>query len=260
MRALSARRLASSSLCAALVLGITAPAALASDRDSSHDRTRVTAPVPAADALMTQVESLDDLTRALKPVTALLTSVLRQDDGQLSAAQAARLGGEVKKALAELAPGAPVTPPAKPAAPGASEPAKPTTPGNSTKPVWPAKPAKPMKPTKPLVPAPVTGPGGTTVPRLWTSPALSLPGGSVAYDRNPIDLERAAVADLQEKVNTLLKAATSGDRAQVAPAVRGVLTGTVNVVTAGLVGGGLPKASLPGLPPLQPSAGAPRPS
>ncbi|MFF7259669.1 hypothetical protein ACFZCL_05145 [Streptomyces sp. NPDC008159] len=212
---------------------------------------------------MTQVESLDDLTRALKPVTALLTSVLQQDDGQLSAAQAARLGGEVKKALAELAPGAPVTPPAKPAAPGASEPVKPTTPGNATKPVRPAKPARPARPatpTKPLVPAPVAGPGGTTVPRLWTSPALSLPGGSVAYDRNPIDLERAAVADLQEKVNILLRAATSGDRAQVAPAVRGVLTGTVNVVTAGLVGGGLPKATLPGLPPLQPSAGAPRPS
>lgn len=248
MRAQPVRRLAPSALAVALVLGITAPAALASDSDTSHDRTRATAPVPAADALMTQVKSLDDLARALTPVTALLESVLKADNGQLSAGQAAQLGGDVKKSLAALAPAAL---PAKPPTPAASEAKKPSGPGEST---------KPTKPTKPMVPTPVTGPMGTTPPQLRPAPPLTLPGGSVAYNRDPIGLERTAVADLQKKVDILLKAATSGKPAQVTPAVRGVLTGTVNVVTASLVGGGLPKASLPGLPPLQPPAGALRPS
>ncbi|UUU33857.1 hypothetical protein JIX56_30660 [Streptomyces sp. CA-210063] len=237
MRALPARRLASSALCATLVLGITASAALAVDGDSSRDRTRATAPVPAADALMTQVKSLDDLAGVLKPVTALLDSVLKANNGQLSDKQAARLGGDVKKSLAKLT--------------GTSPAAQPAT---STKPSAPAPSAAPNKPTAPITPAESTA---STLPLLPAAPSSPVQGGSIAYDRptRPIDLKRDALADLQKKVDALLKAATSDDRARVAPAARSVLTGMVNVMTASLVGGGLPKANLPGLPPLNAPTG-----
>lgn len=230
MRALPARRLASSALCATLVLGITASAALAVDSDSSRGRTQATAPVPAADALRAQVKSLDDLAGVLKPVTALLDSVLKADNGQLSDVRAAELGGDVKKSLAKLTAEAPVT--------------------------------RPATSSKPAAPVPSTVPTASTLPLLPDVPPSRVQGGSVAYDRPmlSIDLKREAAADLQKKADALLEAATSDDRAQVMPAARSVLTGMVNVLTASLVGGGLPKANLPGLPPLNPPTGDLRPS
>lgn len=111
MRALPARRIASSALCATLLLGIAAPAAIAADSDSARGRSAAAAPVPGADALLAQVQSLADIGTVLTPVTDLLNAALKADDGQLSADQAATLGQAVKDAIAKLTAVAPVTPP-----------------------------------------------------------------------------------------------------------------------------------------------------
>jgi hypothetical protein len=72
-------------------------------------------PVPHADALRPQVEALAELGGVLTPVTDLLNTVLKADDGQISVEQAAKLGDAVKDATAKItdvASAAAVTPPA----------------------------------------------------------------------------------------------------------------------------------------------------
>ncbi|MCM1975904.1 MULTISPECIES: hypothetical protein [unclassified Streptomyces] len=122
MRALPARRIAVSALSATLLLGIAGPAASAVD-DSARERTHAVsaAPVPGADALLAQTKSLGDLGGVLTPVTDLLNAVLKADNGQLSAAEAEKLGQAVKDAIAKATAAAPVTPPV-------STPELPTTP------------------------------------------------------------------------------------------------------------------------------------
>ncbi len=66
----------------------------------------------------------------------------------------------------------------------------------------------------------------------------------------PLDIKADALAALQKSVDTLLTAVTSGDVANVAPAVTGVVTSLVGFVAATLLGGGLPAPDLAGLPPL----------
>src|SRR4051794_35163090 len=102
MRVLPVRRLASSALCASLLLGIAAPAAMAADSDSTRGRTHAAAPVPGADALLAQVKTLGDIGGVLTPVTDLLNAVLKADSGQLSAADATKLGDAVKDAIAKV--------------------------------------------------------------------------------------------------------------------------------------------------------------
>ncbi|NEA61421.1 hypothetical protein G3I56_02165 [Streptomyces sp. SID12488] len=68
--------------------------------------------------------------------------------------------------------------------------------------------------------------------------------------KGPLDIKGDALAALQKSVDTLLTAVTSGDAANVVPAVTGVLTSLVGVVAATLLGGGLPAPDLAGLPPL----------
>ncbi|AWW39511.1 hypothetical protein [Streptomyces cadmiisoli] len=116
MRALPARRLASGALCAALLVGITGPAAAAAD--SADERSRTTsadAPLPGADALRTQIGRLRALGVELAPVTDLLNAALGADGTRMSDAEAKRLGRAAKDALAEAAakaPAIPLTPPA----------------------------------------------------------------------------------------------------------------------------------------------------
>ncbi|MFD4510415.1 hypothetical protein [Streptomyces sp. NPDC058457] len=114
MRALPARRLATA-LCAALLAGVTGPAAVAAD--PAHERTRATsqAPVPGADALLGQTRSLGDLAAVLKPVTDLLGAALKADDGQLTPDQASQLADAAKAAIAQLTAAAPA--PALPSTP-----------------------------------------------------------------------------------------------------------------------------------------------
>jgi hypothetical protein len=110
MRGLPARRIASTALCAALLVGMAGPAAVAADpaRESAHAASR--APLPDADALLAQVKTLGDLGGVLTPVTDLLNSVLKADDGQLPAAEASKLGTAVKDAIAKATTKAPALP------------------------------------------------------------------------------------------------------------------------------------------------------
>ncbi|WP_405948104.1 hypothetical protein OG588_17440 [Streptomyces prunicolor] len=217
MRGLPARRVASSVLCATVLIGIAGPAAVAADNDSArkHVHAASSAPVPNADALLAPVKSLGDLGSVLTPVTDLLAQALKADNGQLSADQAKTLGDAVTAAVAKITAAAPAAP---------------------------AVPAVPAAPAVPAVPA---------VPAAPALPALpSLKSGDDSKAKAPADLAGDALASLQKAVATLLAAVTSGDVAGVVPAVTGVVTGLVNVVAATLLGGGLPAPSLPGLPAL----------
>ncbi|MEU0641865.1 hypothetical protein [Streptomyces umbrinus] len=297
MRALPARRIAAPALCATLLLGIAGPAAVAADHDSTRDARSIAAkaPVPGADALLAQVKSLGDVGGVLTPVTDLLNAVLKADNGQLPAADAAKLADAVKAAIAKASaaapaagaltppvkaerdqavPTAPPTPtaPAKPAAPTApavpsvpAKPAVPAVPDTATSPVVPSTPATPTTPAKPAAPAtpvtpvtPVAPPAALPeVPKLPAAPALPMPSGAErAVAEVPLDLKADALKALQAAVDSLVKAATSGDVAGVAAAALAVVTGLVNVVVATVLGGGLPAANLPGLPKLPLPTGA----
>ncbi|GAA2893306.1 hypothetical protein [Streptomyces mexicanus] len=103
MRGLPARRIASTALCAAVLAGIGAPAALAADPAREHHRaTAPRSPLPAADALLDRVEGLGDLGGRLAPVHDLLAAVLTADHGTLTVLDAKKLGDAAKNALAQL--------------------------------------------------------------------------------------------------------------------------------------------------------------
>lgn len=77
---------------------------------------------------------------------------------------------------------------------------------------------------------------------------VALPvGGAQAADPGA-DLKAKATADLQAKVDALLAASAKGDAKATAAAVQATVTATVNVLVSITLGGGLPKANLPGLP------------
>ncbi|MEU2619703.1 hypothetical protein ABZ642_16495 [Streptomyces sp. NPDC007157] len=234
MRALPARRLASTALCALLLAGITGPAAVAAD--SAHERTHAMsqAPVPGADALLAQVKSLGNLGAVLKPVTDLLNTVLAADNGQLTPDQATQLGDAVKAAIAQVTAAAP-----------APAPTVPTTPALPSAPALPSVPALPSAvPSTPAVPAAFPVPAAAQAKGLGGAPAAK-------------DLAGDALTALQTAVDNLLKAATSGDVSQVLPAATAVVTGLVNLLAAILLGGGLPAPNLPGLPSLPSLPAAP---
>jgi hypothetical protein len=123
MCALPARRIASSALCAALLVGITGPVAMAADSARGHGHVAPEARLPGADARLAQVRKLN--WGELTPVANLLNAALR-GNGQLPAAEARKLGAEAKAALAEAATKgveAPATPMASPPATGVLLPA-----------------------------------------------------------------------------------------------------------------------------------------
>ncbi|MDT0569846.1 hypothetical protein RM704_20625 [Streptomyces sp. DSM 3412] len=259
MRALSARRLAVPALCATLLLGVTAPAALATDAETARDHAArsASAPVPGADALLTQLKGLGDLGGVLKPVTDLLDAALKADNGQLSAEQVAELGKAVRDAIDKAKAAAPATPPA----------ALPVDPAAPALPVTPAEPAVPAVPATPPAPAVPQAPPAAATPTVPAAPSVpaapQLPVTLPAYDRGPAQpvgrLAASPVTDaltaLQTAVDALLKAVTSGDLAQVLPTVTGVVTALVKVIAAILVGSGLPVPA--DLPVVQPSAELP---
>lgn len=235
MRGLPVRRLASSALCGALLLGIAGPAAAAADNESAREQAQVAsqAPLPDVGALTAQVQSLGNLGAVLTPVTDLLGAVLAADDGQLDPAKATELGDAVKAAIAKITAAAPVTPPA-------------TTTPTTTAPTA-------TDPTSALPTSSLPVVGGLT---------KTGDDSKAAAAQAPADLLGDATAALQKAVDTLLAAVTSGDPTKVVPAVTGVVTSLVGVLAAVLLGGGLPVPNLPGLPalPSLPTGGLPLPS
>ncbi|ANP55155.1 hypothetical protein J2Z21_003350 [Streptomyces griseochromogenes] len=109
MGGLSVRRIASTALCAGLLAGVTGPAAVAADSGQERVQAASHAPVPGADALLKQVTSLGNLGTVLTPVTNLLNAVLKADNGQLPADQAAQLVQAAKDAIAKVSGAAPAT-------------------------------------------------------------------------------------------------------------------------------------------------------
>ncbi|MFF7866155.1 hypothetical protein ACFZCT_06790 [Streptomyces qaidamensis] len=202
---LPARRIATSALCATLLLGVTGPAAVAADSASAPEHTHAAsrAPVPDADELLGQVGSLGDLGGVLVPVADLLTAVLKADDGQLPHSQAAKLSTSVQDAIDHATATA-----TAPTAPGAA-------------------------------------PQSSPLPQASTLPAPVEDGAEL-----PEDLAAEAMTALEKSTEELLKAVTSGDAAQVTPAVDAVVAGVVNAVAATLVGSRLPAPDLAGLPSL----------
>ncbi|MFD3620411.1 hypothetical protein ACFWWT_35255 [Streptomyces sp. NPDC058676] len=108
MTALPVRRSASAALCAALLIGITGPAAMAAD--SAPERSHAAPPearLPGSDAPPGQTRKLNATGLELSPVTDLLNAVQEADNGQLPAAEARTLVDAAKAALAEAAAKAP---------------------------------------------------------------------------------------------------------------------------------------------------------
>ncbi|WP_052310275.1 hypothetical protein [Streptomyces viridochromogenes] len=101
MPALPARRIASSALCAALLVGIAGPVAMAADSVGGQGHVAPEARLPGADARLVQIGRLHwgDLT----PVADLLNAVLRDGNGRLSATEARKLGDAAKAAVARAA-------------------------------------------------------------------------------------------------------------------------------------------------------------
>ncbi|WP_121711879.1 hypothetical protein [Streptomyces sp. E5N91] len=233
---LPARRIATSALCAGLLIGISGPAVMAADGDSVRERTHAAsrAPLPDAEELQSQVDSLAGLGDVLTPVTDLLGAVLKADNGQLSATDADKLSAAVKDALAK----------ADAADTDADDAA--TTPGTTT-----------PGTTTPAQPPAVTAPeAGTDTPVTLPAPVTAQSDDGTAAAS---DLTAAANAALQKQVDALVKATTSGTAEQVPPAVKDLMTGIVNVVAATMVGNELPAADLAGLPgvPTAPEATTP---
>ncbi|WP_318203472.1 hypothetical protein [Streptomyces sp. SCL15-4] len=145
MRDLPVRRLASTVLCASVLVGITGPVALAADTAGEHGRTASRASVPAAekDRLLTRARALGRTHPELGPVAELLSRSL--EEGRLPAGEAARLGEAAKEAITRAAGTAGVPRPVAPA-----EPAAQPQPAPAVKPAAPASPAGPASPAAPV--------------------------------------------------------------------------------------------------------------
>lgn len=150
MRALPVRRIATSALCATLLIGIAAPASMAADGDLPRGHSHAAAPVPGADALLAQTKTLGDISGVLAPVTALVDAALKADNGQIPADQATKLGQAAKDAIAKVTAAAPVAPPAAapavPAVPPVALPAVPPLSKNAERPrPWPPRTSRPTR-------------------------------------------------------------------------------------------------------------------
>ncbi|MCX5259258.1 hypothetical protein OOK27_34880 [Streptomyces canus] len=207
MRGLPARCIASCALSAALLVAVAGPTAAASSGP---------VPVPHEDALRPQVEALAELGGVLTPVTDLLNTVLKADDGQISAEQAAKLGDAVKDATAKITEGASaaaVTPPATAAT---------TTPSTTT--------------------------GSTTpTPSLLLTLIQNGDDDEARSIKAPADLLDDAIDALEKAIDVLLAAVTSGEAAQVESTFPAVISGLVDAVAATMIDTELPAPDLAGL-------------
>lgn len=111
---LPVRRLASTTLSAFLLLGVTGPVALAAAGDTHGEQAAAVAQAPVADAetLLAQTQSLGNLSEVLKPATELLQAVLKADSGRLTPQESAQHATAVKDAIARFGAAGTATAPA----------------------------------------------------------------------------------------------------------------------------------------------------
>jgi hypothetical protein len=282
MRGLPARRLASTTLCAAVLVGISGPAAVAGDsaRERGPSASRVA--VPGAEKLLAQVKALSDTGSVPDPVIDLLNQSLTK--GKLPADRAGRLGDAAKKSLAEAVAhrqAAPATPtaaatPTATAAPAAhATPTATATPAVHATPTATATPAAHATPTATATPAVHATPTATATPAATAKPSVSAtptsakpsaaatPASAVARAKGAEDDKAPAARDatddalgaLQTAIDNLVKALTSG-LDQVLSSATGVVGNLVDLLTSTLFGGTQPTAaasltpSLPAVPSL----------
>ncbi|WP_225821422.1 hypothetical protein [Streptomyces naphthomycinicus] len=252
MRDLPARRLASTVLCAAVLIGITGPAAVAADAAREHGRTASRAPVPAAEKerLLAQVRALDGTSSVLDPVIDLLDRSL--ENGRLPADQARKLGEAAKKAVVEAAaapkPAAPTAAatPTTPAAPAtAATPTTPAAPTTAATPTTPAAPTTAATPTAPAAPAKPSAPAGSAAPVALTGPAAAR-HATVGMPASR-DLLDDALDALETAIDNLVKAVTDG-LDQVLSSASDLVSDLVDLLTSTLLGDGLSAPSLTDLP------------
>ncbi|MER5378599.1 hypothetical protein, partial [Streptomyces sp. NPDC002553] len=93
------RRIASCALCAALVLGIAAPTALAVDGEATREPTVAAPAAPGVDVLLRRLDGLSSLGAVLTPVTGLLTSALPSEQRPMTPDQVKQLSDAVRQAL-----------------------------------------------------------------------------------------------------------------------------------------------------------------
>ncbi|WP_353943748.1 hypothetical protein ABII15_20325 [Streptomyces sp. HUAS MG91] len=100
MPALPVRRIATSALCASLLIGAAAPVFAADSADERASRTVVSSTAaPDAATLLNQVKTLQDTAGVMTPVTGLLDAVLKTKDGKLPADEAQKHADAVKSAI-----------------------------------------------------------------------------------------------------------------------------------------------------------------
>ncbi|WP_406176895.1 hypothetical protein [Streptomyces canus] len=226
MRGLPARCIASCALCAALLVAVAGPTAAAS---------RGPVPVPHADALRPQVEALAELGGVLTPVTDLLNTVLKADNGQISAEQAAELGDAVKDAIAKITEETSAAAVTLPATGTTTTPS--TTTGSST------------------TGSSTTG-SSTTIPSLLLTLIQHGDVGARSV-KAPADLLDDAIDALEKAIDDLLTAVTSGEATQVESTLPAVISGLVDAVAATMLDTELPAPDLAGLSSLPSSSQLP---
>lgn len=215
--------------------------------------------IPGTEALLAQVQSLGAVGGVLKPVTDLLTAVLKSPDGKIPEADLTALKAQVDTALADLkkslppAPALPAPVPEVPVKPPVDLPAPvpelpvPGPPLPVPAPALPA-PALPVEPPKLPVEAPklpVAAPklpvaAGTTATTAKTAKKTAKPADG------PLDLVTGAIDKLKASIDALTKAAgPCGCSTDAKDKATSVVTDLVAALVALLTGAGLP-----GLPPL----------
>jgi hypothetical protein len=208
MRGLPARCIASCALSAALLVAVAGPSAAAS---------RGPVPVPHGDALRPQVQALAQLGGVLTPVTDLLNTVLKADNGQISVEQAAKLGDAVKDATAKITE--------------ATSAAAVTLPATGTT----------------TAPSMTTGSTTTPIPSLLLTLIQNGDDGRARSVKAPADLLDDAIDALEKAIDDLITAVTSGEATQVESTLPAVISGLVDAVAATMVDTELPAPDLAGL-------------
>ncbi|MEV6664313.1 hypothetical protein [Streptomyces nigra] len=219
MPAPTTRHIATSALCAALLLGTVAPA-LAAGPDDTRPASRTAADSRAA--LRDQTDALAGLGTVLTPVTRLLDSVLAGDDDPLTAAEAKKLAAAAREAVAQAREEALAEAAQEVAAARAeAEEARREAAADREEALTDAADA-----------ADATDTTDTT------------------------GLTPGALGALGKAVDGLLAALLADKGEQVDPAADNVVKKLVDVSVATLLDRGLPAARLPGLPPAETGTGA----
>ncbi|MEV7451350.1 hypothetical protein [Streptomyces nigra] len=217
MPAPTTRHIATSALCAALLLGTVAPA-LAAGPDDTRPASRTAADSRAA--LRDQTDALAGLGTVLTPVTRLLDSVLAADDDPLTAAEAKKLAAAAREAVAQ------------------------------------AREEALAEAAQEVAAARAEAEEARREAAADREEALTDAADDATDTTDTTGLTPGALDALGKAVDGLLAALLADKGEPVDPAADNVVKKLVDVSVATLLDRGLPAARLPGLPPAETGTGA----